>query len=357
MAFLLDLVTGRSRAQKAARWSEAGICQTAPAACNVRGLLHMGSAVPTPAPPFELDVLRTFVAVADAGGFSKASARVERTQSTISIQVRKLEDALGRRLFERAAGQRNGLLLTPEGEILLTYARQILHLCDEIRSRIMEPDVAGRVRLGTPEDFASTHLPDLLARFARAHPRIALEVNCDFTANLLDGFAKGQYDLILVKREAQPIGCGLAGAGGSQVWREVLLWAAGQKLVLDPGEPLPLVLAPAPDIYRKRAMQALDEAGIQWRISYTSPSLAGLQAAVKAGLGITVLPKEMVTSGLVVIGRETLPLPPLPDTEVVLHRAPGKLSKAADTLSDYVVHALEAEQAKAPDREGRALQG
>ncbi|MFL0694943.1 MAG: LysR substrate-binding domain-containing protein [Agrobacterium tumefaciens] len=286
----------------------------------------------TPLPPFELDVLRTFVAVVDNGGFTRAAERVGRTQSTVSLQIKKLEENLGRRVFAREPGRE--LQLTPDGEILLTYARQILRIGDEARARLMEPDVAGRVRLGTPEDFATVHLPEVLARFARAHPQVALEVNCDFTMNLLDGFAKGQYDLVLFKREPQGPG------GGIGVWREVLVWTASSRLVLSPDEPLPLVLAPVPDIYRKSALASLNAAGRAWRITYTSPSLAGLQAAVKAGLGVTVLPREMVPPGFVLLGPEH-GLPSLADTEIVLCRAPGDLSRAAEVLGEHIVSSLE----------------
>lgn len=294
--------------------------------------------MPTPLPPFDLDLLRTFVAIVDNGGFTRAAERVGRTQSTVSLQIKKLEDGIGRRVFERDPGR--DLQLTPDGEILLTYARQILRLGDEARSRLMEPDIAGVVRLGTPEDFASTHLPDVLARFTRAHPRVALEVNCDFTVNLLDGFSKGQYDLVLFKREPQGPG-GMAGHGGGVgVWREVLVWAASPRLVLSPDEPLPLVLAPVPDVYRKRALATLDAAKRPWRVVYTSPSLNGLQAAVKAGLGVTVLPKEMVPANFLLLGPEH-GLPHLPDAEIVLYRAPGAISRAAELLAEHIVHSLE----------------
>ena len=295
------------------------------------------SSMPTPLPPFDLDLLRTFVAIADNGGFTRAAERIGRTQSTVSLQVKRLEEGLGRRLFEREPGR--DLLLTPDGEILLTYARRILRLGDEARSRLMEPDLGGTVRFGAPEDFATVHLPDVLARFARAHPSVALEVNCDFTVNLLDGFGKGQYDLVLFKREPQGPG------GGVGVWREVLVWAASPRLVLGgEGEPLPLVLAPVPDVYRKRALASLDAAGRPRRIVYTSPSLAGLQAAVKAGLGVTVLPREMVPPGLVLLGPEH-GLPPVPDAEIALYRAPGALSRAAELLAEHVIHSLEASTA------------
>ncbi|WP_029010533.1 LysR substrate-binding domain-containing protein [Azospirillum halopraeferens] len=289
--------------------------------------------MPTPLPPFDLDLLRTFVTIADSGGFTRAAERLGRTQSTISLQIKRLEDGLGRRLFERTG---RTLALTPEGELLLAYARRLLATAGEAMARLMEPDVGGVVRLGTPEDFATVHLPDVLWRFARAHPQVRLEVNCDFTANLLDGFSRGEYDLVLCKREPQ------GASGGIGVWREPLVWAATERLLdEDSGNgPVPLVLAPYPDIYRKRALEALEARGLPWRIVYTSPSLAGVQAAVRAGLGITILPKAMLAAGFHIVGEER-GLPALADTEVALYRAAGALPKAAELLAEHIVRSLE----------------
>jgi DNA-binding transcriptional LysR family regulator len=286
--------------------------------------------VTTPLPPFDLDTLRTFVAVADNAGFTRAAERVGRTQSTVSLQIKKLEDNLGRRVFERSG---RDLQLTADGEILLGYARRLLQLADEARSRILEPDVSGTVRLGTPEDFATVYLPDVLARFSRTHPFVALEVNCNFSIHLLEGFSKGEYDLILVKREPQ------GPSGGVSVWRDVLVWVKGPKLVLNTERPIPLVMAPVPDIYRKRAITALDAAKLKWRISYTSASSEGIQAAVRAGLGVTVLSKDMIPDGLTMVGGDH-GLPPVPDTEIALYRAPGALSRAAELLAEDIIQSL-----------------
>ncbi|MGE7157615.1 LysR substrate-binding domain-containing protein [Methylorubrum rhodesianum] len=286
--------------------------------------------MPKPPLPFDLDLLRTFVAIVDNGSFTRAARRMDLTQSAVSLQIKRLEDGLGRRLFDR---EDRALHPTPEGEILLGYARQMLALGAAAWARIVEPEVSGLVRLGTPEDFATTHLSDILARFSRSHPQVALEVNCDFTVHLLDDFAKGRYDLVLFKREPQGYG------GGTEVWREVLDWVASLRLVCNDPGPVPLVLAPAPDIYRKRALAALDAVGQSWRIVYTSPSLAGLQAAVQAGLGVTVLPTEMIPPGLISVSSR-LQLPKLPDTEIVLRRAPGTLSPAAELLAVTIITAI-----------------
>lgn len=290
--------------------------------------------MPTPLPPFDLDLLRTFVTVVDCGGFTRAAERLGRTQSTVSLQIKRLEDGMGRRVFQREGREPT---LTPDGEILLAYARRLLALANEVAVRLTEPDVGGKVRLGTPEDFATVHLADVLWRFSRAHPQVALEVRCDFTVNLLDGFAKGEYDLVLCKREPQGPG------GGIRVWREPLVWAASDRVTVGREGPVPLVLAPNPDLYRRRALDALDSCGRPWRIAYTSPSLAGVQAAVRAGLGVTILPREMIAAGFHAVGAEA-GLPELADAEVALYRAPGTLPKAAELLAEHIVRSLEAQR-------------
>ena len=282
-------------------------------------------------PSLDFDRLRTFVAVVDNAGFTRAGERIGRTQSTVSLQIKKLEESIGRPVFNRSG---RDLLLTSDGEILLTYARQILHLADEACSRLLEPEVEGVVRLGTPEDFATFYLSSVLARFASTHPRVALDVNCNFSFVLLEGFSKGEFDLVLIKRE--PSGP----TGGVSVWRDVLVWVSGPQLTLDRDKPIPLVLVSAPDIFRKRALAGLQAMKRDWRIVYTTVSSEGLLAAVQAGLGVTVMSKDMVPEGLRVLGEEH-GLPQLPDTEIALYRAPGRLPRAAALLAEYIALALE----------------
>lgn len=284
--------------------------------------------------PFDLDVLRTFVTIVDAGGFTRAGERLGRTQSTISLQMKRLEEAVGRQLLQRTA---RGVLLTADGDTFLSYARKILGLTEEMRDQLMEPDVAGAVRLGTPEDFATVHLPGVLARFARSHPKVTLDVRCDFTLNLLEAFGRGEFDLVLFKREPQGPG------GGVPVWREPLVWAAAERMAVEAETPVRLVLSPPPCVYRKRAVQALEGQGRAWRVVYTSPSLAGTQAAVQAGLGVTVLPREMVPPGFQVLG-DAEGFPSLADTEIALYKAPAGVSKAAERLAEYITRSLEDEQ-------------
>ena len=277
----------------------------------------------------DLDLVRTFSTIATTGNFTRAAESLRRQQSTISLQIQRLESALGQKLIERTP---RSVRLTSEGETFLGYARRLLDLNDEVVSRVNEPDMHGTVRLGTPEYFATQHLPGVLARFTQAYPVVALEVTCDLTLNLIERFRKGDFDLMLIKRER-----GAAEPCGIRVWREPLVWVTSERNFWSAEGPLPLVVSPQPCVYRKRATEALDKAHRRWRIAYTCGSLAGSIAAVKAGLGITVLPKDMVPPGLRVIdGR---PLPYLKDTEIALLQREN-LSVPARRLMEHVINSL-----------------
>lgn len=280
--------------------------------------------------PFFVDTvqLKSFIAIAETGTFGQAATTVNRTQSALSLQIKKLEEQLGCELFDRTNRR---VALTPQGEIFLGYAKRMIQLQWEAFSRLREPDVEGEIRFGTPEDFATHYLPDVLASFRQHHPRVQLNVACDLTLNLIDGFRRGEYDVILAKRDPQRV------KGGTKVWREPLVWAAADGY--QPETRLSLVLSPQPCIYRARALAALDRAKRSWHISFISPSLAGTIAAVKAGLGITVLPAHMIPAGIHPIRKEAK-LPQLADSEVALMKN-EELSKVAEIFADHVMQSLE----------------
>lgn len=279
----------------------------------------------------DLDLVRAFVTVAEARSFTRAGERLGRTQSAISLQIRRLEDRLGTTVLSRDPRH---VVLTPQGEAFLPQARRLLRLNDEIIAELRADDLEGEVRLGAPEDFATVHLPQILGEFARAHPKVALAVTCDLTLNLLERLKDGALDVALVKRE--PLGPDL----GVRVWREPLVWVAADASVLKPGEPAPLIIAPAPCVYRKRAIAALEAKGRTWRAAYTSPSLAGQHAALRAGLGLTVLPRDMTPNDLVVLG-EAHGLPVLADAEIALLKARTAVPTAAHRLADFILSALD----------------
>lgn len=281
-------------------------------------------------PNLDPDCLRAFVAVAETASFTAAGQRLLRSQSAISLQLKRLEAQLGVRLLDRTP---RAVALTVEGELVLDQARRLLALNDELVARAREPQLNGLVRLGVPEDFATARLPRLLAGFSRAHPGVSLEVTCELTLPLLDRFGAGELDLVLIKRE--PTGP----ATGRRVWREPLVWAAASPFALPPvGMPLPLVCSPRPCVLRQRAVQALDAAGQTWRVAYSCASLAGNHAALRAGLGIAVLPRDMVPADLAVLDDHGLPT--LADLEVALIETPV-LSPPAARLRDTILYELE----------------
>lgn len=271
--------------------------------------------------------LQCFIAVAETGSFTKAAERVGRTQSAISQQMTKLENLLGKPLLVRG----KTFALTPEGDIFLGYARQIFALHREAMDRFKEPELEGEVRFGLPENFASVYLSEVLADFSRIHPRILLNIECDLTLNLFDRFKKKEFDLVLVKMnrpEDFP--------NGLDVWSEPLKWVGDASLV-DANKPVPLVLSPQPCVYRASAIKTLEDAGRSWRLVFSSPSYAGTVAAVKAGMGITVIPHTMIPNDLQAVDASLLSK--LADTHVSLlkHRADNA---AINTLEGFVLKRL-----------------
>lgn len=279
----------------------------------------------------DLDLLRAFVAVAEARNFTRAGARLGRTQSTISLQIKRLEEQLNAELFSR--DPRN-VAVTAQGEALLAQARRLLRLNDEIIGEVFEHSLEGEVRFGAPEDFATTHLPGILGDYARAYPHVRLSVSCDLTLNLMEKMSQGELDLALIKREPVIV------VSGQPVWRERLVWVGAGEDVFSPDAPIPLIVAPSPCVYRKRATSALDQAGRKWRVAYTSPSLAGQHAALRAGLGVTALPTEMAPEDLMQFGEEH-GFPPLADAEITLVRATKTLSVPAERLANFILASLD----------------
>ncbi|GAB5411347.1 MAG: LysR substrate-binding domain-containing protein [Chlamydiales bacterium] len=272
-------------------------------------------------------ILETFIAIAETDSFTKAAKRVNRTQSAVSQQIAKLEKTLDQQLITR----RKTLTLTPAGEVFLGYARKIFALHREVIDHFNEPDLEGEVRFGLPEDFASLFLSEVLADFSRIHPRILLNVECDLTINLFNRFKKNEFDFVLVKMnrpEDFP--------NGLEIWSEPLRWV-GDSNLLDSNNPVPLVLAPNPCVYRAAGLQALDNSKQTWRLVFTSPSYSSTVAAVKAGLGITIMPHIMIPDELQPLDSSSLPK--LADTHVSLlkHRADNT---AINTLEKFVIKKL-----------------
>lgn len=242
----------------------------------------------------DMDALRAFVTVVDAGGFTAAADRLGRTQSAVSMKIKRLEELLERRLLDRSS---RALSLTPAGERLMGHARRLLALNDETVAFLLAPDAEGQLRFGVAEYFAPEHLPMILARFRRAYPRVRLDVQVGLSSDLVRDMDAGALDLVIAKRDE-------GSARGRVLWREPVVWAAANDWVDEPGTPLPLCLLPSPCIYRARAAEGLERTGRPWRTVYTSGSIAAVRAAVLAGLGVTPLGVASLVPGLRVLSTE-----------------------------------------------------
>lgn len=285
----------------------------------------------------DMDVLRTLVAAQELGGLGRAALRIGRSQSAVSQQLRKLEEQTGQPLFRKEG---RGLALTEAGEVVLRYARRILDLNDEAVSAVRGSAVEGVVRFGMAADFAETWLPAALGRFKRAHPLVRIEASVDRHAALWDRLERGQLDLVLAfGRGDRP--------GAQRLALVPMAWIGREATELHAlEEPVPLVLFEPPCFFRDAAVAALDAAGIAWRAAFTSPSLAGLWAAVDAGLGVTVRTGASRPAHLAALD-ETSGWPGLPATDLSLHTGGRRLSAASARLKDILLDTLPASLAPA----------
>ncbi|CAD5110036.1 LysR family transcriptional regulator [Zestomonas carbonaria] len=274
-------------------------------------------------PSIDTELLRTFVAIADYGGFTRAADAVNRTQSAVSMQMKRLEeDVLQRPVFERDGRQ---VRLTPEGQVLLGYARRILKLHGEVLNTLREPHMVGAVRIGTPDDYVMRFLPGILSRFAQSFPLIQVEVHCEPSYQLLQ---RHDLDLTIVTREpGKEI--------GQLLRQEHIVWAEAQGFSPHEQEPLPLAMFNTECFCRDWACNALDAMEREYRIAYTSPSLAAIMAVVSAGLAVTAQLQSLIPSDMRIIG-EAEGLPRMPMASIVLVRNPHSQSQVTETLAEHI---------------------
>jgi DNA-binding transcriptional LysR family regulator len=274
----------------------------------------------------DIELLRSFVSVVDAGGFTRAGERVHRTQSTVSQQIRRLEESVGKPLLVR-----DGKRATPteEGERLLTYARRILALAQEAQDVVARPVVDGVVRLGLPEDFAAYRLVELLSDYVRGRPTLRLDVRSGLSATLQILLDRGELDVALVKRN-------VGQSGGAMAWPERLQWVTSRRHPIDlTRDPVPIAVAEQGCLYRNRLIHALESAGRTWHVAYTSPNLSGIQAAAAVGLGVAILPDVAITPEHRIV--DTHGFAPIDKTEIVLvvsDNANAAARKLAERLAD-----------------------
>lgn len=273
-----------------------------------------------------MEVLRTFVTVAQIGGFTQAGELLGRSQPAISLQIKRLEDMLGRTLLVRS-GQT--LELTPAGDTLFEYARQILTLNDEALGQLDSAAISGKVRLGIPSEFATTLLPKIVGRFTQAYPKITLEVHCDLSKNLFSKTGRKQHDLILALQDDPEK------AGRNRVKIDDLVWVTSGEHDAHLRPTVPLIAALEGCIYRKRAIDRLNKNHRPWQIVYTIPDLTGIQAAIEEGLGVTVLAKSTVPGNLKIL-KESDRFPPLGKVAINLLKTGREQNDAVERMSEYL---------------------
>lgn len=283
----------------------------------------------------ELDVLRTFVAIADTGSFTAAAATVFRTPSAVSMQIKKLEEMLGRAVLSRDA---RSVTLTSDGAILLGYARRLLSLNREAVSQFVSPDISGVVRLGAPDDVGDRLLPGVLQRFAKTHPSIAVDVVIDQSSKLIKRMEERRLDITLMtcQRQAQP-------PGSEVLLTEQLVWAGAKGGCAHLRTPIPVSMWEEGCAWRDGAVEGLNALDIKYRVAYMSAHTTGQRAAIQSDLAIAPLPKSFVGEDLVVLGEED-GLPPIgtytlgmivrPDAEAPICAAADHIRAAFATFSE-----------------------
>ncbi len=280
---------------------------------------------------FQTDLLRTFVSVIDLGAYTKAGDVLGRTQPAISLQMRRLEELVGSPLIKQVG---RSLMLTSEGEMLLSYAREILRLNDEAASYFNRGKLAGVLRVGLPNDYAVAFLQGVITEYTRQHSEISLEIYCGWSAEILDRLRADELDLAIAMvngDRAQYL---------SRSWIERPVWAASEHARFDPVAGIPLAAHPEGCAYRARMIQALDAAQLRWRVAYTGPGISGLQNAVINGLGVSALTRYTMLTGMRVLD-ENDGFPPLAEIRVGLFYKHPRLSDAGIRLVNHIIARLD----------------
>lgn len=277
-----------------------------------------------------VDFLRSFVTIAQTGSYTVCAERLKRTQPAISLQIKKLEETVGEKLFTREG---NRLMLTLAGSKLLEYGTKILMLNDQAMAEFGRPQISGNIKLGIPSEFSTTLMPKIIRRFTQSYPEISMEVHCALSKDLLCEPLKNQFDLILsLQEEPEPEQDGY-------IVTDELVWVGSQRFVNNIPDKLPLIAAPSPCIYRKRATNLLAKVKKQWQVVYTIGDLNGIQTAINEGLGITVLAKSTVPNGLSILS-PSAGLPSLGRIGVCLINPQKVRSEAIDLLAKTIATEL-----------------
>lgn len=278
-----------------------------------------------------MELLRTFVAIADSGSFSVAGRQVGRTQSAVSMQIKRLEELLEKSLFKRDS---RNTTLTTDGLTLLNYARRILKLNEEAVSLLKKPELSGWTSIGLTDDYATRFLPEILAGFSRTHPRVQVQVICESSRHLRRRMQQRELDLAMISSPVMEM------ENSRLLRRDPMVWATSVRHCQHEENPLPLALFPNECYCREWATVALDKAGINYRIAYTCQSIMGIQAAVSAGLAVTVISQSIVPEEMRILTQED-GFPPLGTAVFWLHRNPETAHNCiVDSLARHIASAF-----------------
>lgn len=282
------------------------------------------------------DFLRSLVVISDMDSFTKAGDMLGRSQSAISLQMKKLEQLVEQPLFIR---QGHNFMLTSQAQLLVRYARQILALNDQVIHELNPQSHHGNLRLGIPSEFTTGLLPKVLGSFSRSNPQVTLEVHCDLSRNLKRAFADGQYDVVFTLKDHESPAMDVLQGDYHLVRSDELVWVSSQPFAFEPEQTVQLIVAGEGCIYRKHAIAWLDKMQMPWRVVYNITEISGIQAALEEGIGITVLAKSVVPKRLSIIplGEE---MPNLGSIGIELTINNDCKMPAAERLLSYIEQAL-----------------
>lgn len=280
--------------------------------------------------PLDIDQLHTFIAIVDTGSFTKAADRIFKTQSAVSMQMRRLEERIGKQLFAKDG---RGNRLTAEGEKLMNYARRIIRLNDEAIAAFDDNRLEGTLRIGTPDDYADRYMPEIIGRFAKTHPNVELYIVCEPSVSLGEKMARGELDIALVTHNPR--------ARVSDVVRtEPLCWVASANHPLRENAPVPLAVGRRDCHWRQLACSALDADGRDYQVLFTSWSSTVIASAVLAGMAVSVLPESALRTGMKVLTSND-GFPPLPPVQIGLMKRPGISPSLANAITDHISACLD----------------
>lgn len=281
------------------------------------------------ATPLDLDQIQSFCVIADCGSFTEAARRVFKTQSAVSMQIKRLEERLGDTLFLREG---RSITLTTQGVELYGRARRMLRINAEIVDHFSNTELTGSIRFGVPDDYAVRLLPVILSQFQRTHPKIAVDVKCLASDDLLTGMHSGKFDLIVFTQGTQ--------REFGEVFRtERMHWVGGRNGIAILSDPLPLAVGDQTCCWRSDGVDALSKKGIDYRIAYTSSNATAITSAVLSDLAVGILPESALQQGMQILD-EKHKLPRLPDAQVAVMRASHAYGGIYDALSDHIVASL-----------------